>query len=121
MTFPTITTRRALLRSTALFPVALALAGSLAACTSTAVGNDVAAAEIALTGAEQVALIYTGRPRCGGTVKLCSSQTVVDQIKKLDQQAYDAVQAARKNSGLITAAWIAIGSLQSATTAATVK
>lgn len=94
---------------------ALMVAGvlSLSACKSTTVANDVAAAEIALTGAEQVALVYTSRPRCGGTVTLCSDQVAVDKIKAADQKAYDAVKAARDNSGLISAAWIAISSLQS--------
>ncbi len=94
-----------------LFAVPLVL---LVACSaSTSVNNDVAAAEIALTSAERVALIYTSLPRCGGTATLCSTQVTVDKIKNLDLQAYTAVKAAEKDSGLISAAWVAISTLQS--------
>lgn len=103
------------------------LVASCAAVESRApvVTNDVAAAEVALTAAERVALIYTGLPRClvvgsalmpvtVGSPKICSSQTAVDRIKALDQQAYDAVMAAKRNAGLISAAWSAISVFQSA-------
>jgi TRAP-type C4-dicarboxylate transport system permease small subunit len=95
--------------------LATALTLSLAACsTSQPVSNDVAAAEIALTSAERVALIYTTLPRCGGAVTICSAQATVDKIKALDTEAYTAVKAAQKNSALISAAWAAISSFQSA-------
>jgi hypothetical protein len=94
--------------------IAAGLSLSLAACASNTVGNDAAAAEIALTSAERVALIYTTLPRCGGVATICSNPATVDKIKALDQQAYTAVKAAENNSGLISAAWAAISIFQSA-------
>ena len=94
---------------------AAAFIGLLAACsTSTSVSNDVAATEIALTAAERVALIYTTLPRCSSSATLCSTQAMVDKIKSLDQRAYTAVEAAKADSALISAAWVAISTLQSA-------
>jgi hypothetical protein len=95
--------------------LAVLLMLSMVGCsTSTSVSNDVAAAEIALTSAERVALIYTSLPRCGGVARLCSAQATVDSIKALDTKAYTAVKAAEKDSGLISAAWVAISTLQGA-------
>lgn len=82
--------------------------------TTTAVSNDVAAAEVSLTAAEQAALIYTSRPRCGGTVKLCSDPAVVARIKQLDNQAYTAVIAARDNKGAVSAAVLAVEAFSTA-------
>ncbi len=96
--------------------VALGVVVGLASCTTTpAVGNDIAAVEIALTAAERAALIYTSLPRCGGVATLCSSQATVDRVKAADQQAYQAMKAAQKDSGLISAAWGAISAFQLAT------
>jgi hypothetical protein len=96
-----------------IFALGLTIAG-VAACTSTSVQNDVSAAEIALTAAERVALIYTSLPRCGGAATICSKQVTVDSIKALDLNAYTAVKAAEQDETLVSAAWIAIASLSGA-------
>ena len=103
-----------------LIPVAGAACLAVAACTATtSVSNDVAAAEITLTGLENVAVIYNHLPRCAapgsppGPV-FCSDQATVDKIRSLDNSAYQAVMAARQNSALLSNALLAIGSLQSA-------
>jgi hypothetical protein len=102
------------------YPIAVAFAIGLttiglAGCkSSTSVQNDVAAAEIALTAAERVALIYVSLPRCGGTATLCSAQATVDKIKVLDNNAFTAVKAAEQDETLLSAAWVAISSLSSA-------
>jgi len=82
--------------------------------TTTAVSNDVAAAEVSLTAAEQAALIYTSRPRCNGATPLCSTQATVDRIKVLDNQAYTAVTAARDNKGTLSAAIAAVEAFSTA-------
>jgi hypothetical protein len=97
---------------------------ALVACTATtSVSNDVGAAEVTLTGLERVALIYTSRPRCTvlPAVPFCSDQNTVNQIKALDNNAYQAVEAARQNSALLSDALLAIGSFQSVVTTATAK
>jgi hypothetical protein len=89
--------------------LALAAVVLLSACNATvAISNDVAAAEVSLTAAEQAALIYTNRPRCGGTVTLCSDPATVAKIKALDNQAYTAVTMARDNKGTLSAAIAAV-------------
>lgn len=102
----------------AAFGLLLCAAVSVNGCaswfTTTAVSNDVAAAEVSLTAAEQAALIYTSRPRCGGAVKLCSDPAVVARIKQLDNQAYTAVIAARDNKGAVSAAVLAVEAFSTA-------
>lgn len=97
--------------------VAGALTALLAGCasqqTTSAVGADVAAAEVALTAAETIALHYATLPRCPAAV-LCSSQAVVDKIKALDRTAYSAVEAAKANAGLLAVAITAIADLRHA-------
>ncbi len=105
----------------------VALAGAaclaIAACTTTtSVSNDVGAAEVTLTGLERLALIYTTQPRCTApsAPTFCSSQATVDRIKALDNNAFQAVEAARQNSALLSNALLAIGSLQSVVTSVSV-
>ena len=89
-----------------------AAAITMSACTTAAptVNNDIAAAEVALTAGEQLALVYTSLPRCGsaGASAVCSVQATVDSIKA----AYNAVVHARGNSSLINAALSAIASFR---------
>lgn len=90
---------------------------TLAACASTELtavtGKSVAAAVVSLTLAERLALVYTKLPRCSAVVtKICSTQGTVDKLKELDQKAFDAVVAARKNQALIADAWTAISAFQ---------
>jgi hypothetical protein len=80
-----------LLRDRGIVPALLLTGGlglTLAACApadgpAAAVGNAVAAAEIALTDAERLALRYTGLPRCGtaAATALCSDPALVARIK----------------------------------------
>lgn len=86
-------------------------AGLLAGCQSASIDSQVAGAEVALTGAENAALIYTKLPRCNGTTPLCSTQATVDAIKAADNQAYNALVLARNNTGTIDAALSAISTL----------
>lgn len=84
----------------------LVLAGCAAPPT---VSKSVAAAEIALTNAERLALIYTTLPRCGPvSPPLCSDPGIVQTIKDYDNRAYAAVMAARSNEALIAVALSAI-------------
>ncbi len=78
--------------------------------------NTVAAAEIALTAAEQLALNYTKLPRCGssGHPKVCSDKVTVAKVLDLDNKAYKAVQMAKSNEALVDLAFTAITSLMSA-------
>jgi hypothetical protein len=99
----------------AAFAIGLTITGLAAACTSTSVVNDVSAAEIALTAAFRVVVIYESLPRCGGTATICSNQATVDNIKALSTKAYTAVKAAEQDETLVSAAWVAISSLTSAT------
>ena len=93
-----------------------AAAITMSACTTAAptVNNDIAAAEVALTAGEQLALVYTSLPRCGsaGASAVCSVQATVDSIKAADNTAYNAVVQARGNSSLINAALSAIASFR---------
>lgn len=94
--------------------LAVALCGSLAACSTaptTTISNSVAAAQIALTNAERLALVYTSMPRCHVAPPPCSDQVTVQRIKDYDNQAYDAVKAARENEALIGVALVAIDTL----------
>lgn len=92
----------------------IVFAGALAilsACQSASIDSQVAGAEVALTGAENAALLYTRLPRCNGTTPLCATQESVDAIKKADNQAYAALVEARANTGTIDAALSAIQTL----------
>jgi hypothetical protein len=94
--------------------LAAALCGSLAACATpptTTISNAVAAAEIALTNAERLALVYTSMPRCHVAPPPCSDQATVQMIKDYDNKAYDLVKAARNNEALIGVAMVAIDTL----------
>lgn len=96
------------------FILAAALCGSLVACSTTpptTVSNTVAAAQIALTNAERVALIYTSLPRCPVAPPPCSDPATVQTIKDYDNKAYDLVKAARNNEALIGTAMVAIDTL----------
>jgi len=88
----------------------VALVGCSASSTQT---NDVAAAEVALTGAERLALVYTSLPRCPGATP-CSDAATVATIKSLDNQAYAAVTAAKGNPSLVAAATAAVAALTNA-------
>jgi hypothetical protein len=100
-----------------ILPFALASCGNLAPGSATPavsgppiVSGSVAAAEIALTNAERLALHYTGLPRCGtaAATPLCSNPATVQQIKDYDNRAYAAVKAARANEALLGLALSAI-------------
>jgi hypothetical protein len=94
--------------------LAAALCGSLAACATpptTTISNSVAAAQIALTNAERLALVYTSMPRCHVAPPPCSDQATVQRIKDYDNKAYDLVKAARENEALIGVAMVAIDTL----------
>jgi hypothetical protein len=67
---------------------------------SPVVSNSVAAAEIALTNVERLALRYTTLPRCPAAA-LCSDAATVQRIKDADNKAYAAVMAARHNEALL--------------------
>lgn len=97
--------------------VALCAAIALSACanSSNQVASDVAAAEVSLTTAEHLALLYTKLPRCAtGSPAICSDQVTVDKIKSLDNQAYIAVHAAMDNKGTVSAALTAISAFSTA-------
>ena len=93
-----------------LLPIILA-AGLLAGCQSTSIDSQVAGAEVALTGSENAALLYTRLPRCNDSTPICSTQPAVDAIKSADNTAYNALVAARNNTGTIDAALTAINTL----------
>ncbi len=96
---------------------ALLLAGCSSTATTNAVSADVAAAEVTLTAAEQLALTYTSLPRCSSLAAaspVCSSQATVDKIKALDNTAFQAVRLARSNAAMLPTAIAAIGVLRSA-------
>lgn len=80
-------------------PILLALL-CLSACESGGAGPTpkatVAAMEVSLTAADNLAMNYVGLPRCySGGPALCSSTAKVATIKKTAQRAYDAVTAAQ--------------------------
>lgn len=91
-------------------PLALGACSPQAAAT---VDTSVQAAEIGLTGAFRLALVYTSLPRCPATT-ICSDPARVAQIKSLATTAHDAVVAARSNAGLLSVALTAIQDLKSA-------
>lgn len=98
--------------------IGLGFALALTACVSeketAPVQTSVASVEIALTAAEKLALNYTTLPRCGTAfVPLCSDPVVVAKIKSMDNTAYNAVVAARKDTNLIAAALIAVNEFSS--------
>ena len=70
-------------------------------------GNDIIAAEVALTAAEKAATIYARLPRCPGPA-VCSDQATVDKIKAADNTAYNAVKAAEANPALVSVAVSAV-------------
>lgn len=75
--------------------------------------KSVVAAEQALTVVERIALAYVSLPRCGRTeARLCSDSQVVARIRDLDQRAFDAVMAARRNQGTVEFAWAAVEALR---------
>lgn len=78
------------------------------------VAKSVAAAQIALTNLERVALRYTSLPRCTVpvTVPVCSDPATVEQIKHYDNVAFDAVMRARRNGALLDMAVGAINMFQ---------
>lgn len=93
----------------------------LAACVdkevANTVNNDLAAAEVSLTGVERLAKIYTDLPRCGSvkvTTAICSDPVLVSKIASLDSTAYNAVRAAKTNSAMLSVAITAIQDLRSA-------
>lgn len=105
--------------------LAAALCGSLVACSTAptigtppisqtpVISNSVAAAQIALTNAERVALLYTTLPRCPVNPPPCSDPATVQTIKDYDNKAYDLVKAARNNEALIGVAMAAIETFSS--------
>lgn len=84
---------------------------ALAGCANPGVSSKVDAAVVALTTAENVALVYTRLPRCPAPGP-CSDQATVDRIKSADMQAYQAVKAAEQNEALLSVALQAVASLQ---------
>jgi hypothetical protein len=98
----------------------LALLGTtaliVAACSSTqSPSTAIAASEVALTAADQLAIQYVTLPLCGPTApKLCSSASISAQIKTQAQNAYNAIQAAKANptSAAAAAAAAAVSELQ---------
>lgn len=107
------------MKRTILALAALALLG-LAGCASTATTNTVittvAAAEVALTAADQVALAYVTQPQCpAGTVAwTCSDPTTVAKIKSYGASAFTAVMAARNGTGALADAIAAIDAFTAA-------
>lgn len=87
----------------------LAACGGFATPPPVIITNGIAAAEIALTNAEILALDYTRLPRCMPRMSLaCSDPVIVQKIKDADNRAYAAVVAARRNQAMIGVAWAAI-------------
>jgi len=89
----------------------------LASCATTATTNTVtttvAAAEIALTAADQVALAYVTQPLCPtGTVAwTCADPATVAKVKSYAATALAAVRAAEAGTGAIADAMTAINAL----------
>jgi hypothetical protein len=97
-----------------LFVIPLATLALVGCAAAPAVQNDVAAAEVTLTAAERLALIYTTLPPCGGAARICSDQATKQHLKDLDNQAFMAVKAARQNSALLSAALSSIAAFRNA-------
>lgn len=82
--------------------VALLLVGLVAACANQNTGpspaNIVYAAKQTFVGAQTLAIQYVSLPRCGqpSSPPLCSDQGVVDAIKKGNNDAVIALDAAEK-------------------------
>ena len=75
------------------------------------VNRGVAAAEQALTLAYRAALVYTGLPRCGTGLRICSDVETVRKIRSYAIQAHNALIAARENEAnidLVSRMWVAI-------------
>jgi hypothetical protein len=86
--------------SAVLFLSALTCALSACANGSTNPAADVAALEVGLTAAETAATAYAKLPACTGTNgPLCSTSTIVTQMKTADAQAYVLVKAAEQAAG----------------------
>lgn len=96
-------TRRHISRGLGLAAVAfITQAGS---CATSSPSQAIAASEVALTAADQLALQYVTLPLCGPTApKLCSQASISVQIKAQAQNAYNAIQAAKANPTSATAA-----------------
>lgn len=68
--------------------------------------KSIVAIQQSLTLAERIALEYVKLPRCGKTsARICSDPNIVRQIADADDQAYNAVMAARRNQGSLEFAW----------------
>lgn len=77
------------------------------------VAKSVAAAQVALTQLEKLALRYTTLPECGPTApKLCHDPVIKAQIKEYDTYAFNAVMAARRGAGSLETAVSAIVAFQ---------
>lgn len=83
--------------------LALALAGCAGQSTTVTAANTVASAEVGLTAAEKLALIYEQSPS--------PNPAVVAQIKAADNTAYNAVKEAEAGDGTLNAALAAISAL----------
>lgn len=99
----------------------LAIAGCLAfflqggSCATSSPVQAIAASEVALTAADQLALQYVTLPLCkSGGPALCSQASISAQIKAQAQNAYNAIQAAKQNptSASAAAAAAAVSLLQ---------
>lgn len=78
----------------------LAIGVSVAGCTGAQVRTTVAEAEVALTGADQLALKYVTLPVCPQTNgALCSDPAISAKIKTAAATAYTAVKAAEASGG----------------------
>lgn len=89
------------------YSIALLSALALAGCASQGgTPTVVASAEIALTAAEKAATIYKTMPQCDSAhaKPFCSEITVIAQIEKADNVAFDAVMAARAGGTSATVA-----------------
>lgn len=77
------------------------------------VAKSVAAAQVALTELEKLALQYTTLPECvPAGPRLCHDPVVKARIKEYDTYAYNAVMAARRGAGSLETAVKAIVALQ---------
>jgi hypothetical protein len=92
-----------------LLPILAGLAGC-AVNTSTIPTNTIAAAETSLTGADQLALLYTSLPACGSAVAtaVCADPTLKAKIKADAQTAYNDLLAAKADASLLASATAAI-------------
>jgi hypothetical protein len=87
---------------------------ALFACTPQQSQTSVASLEVALTGADQLAIQYIALPPCGlrGSPTLCSDTNKVAAIKQSGLVAYNDVKAAEANN---TSAMMAVASAAIAT------